>query len=63
MLCLAFCIACHTAVEAGLLLGQAGEFAFVVIGIAALRGLVPGATGQFLLIVAGLIMVITPLVA
>lgn len=51
------------ALEAGLLLGQGGEFAFLVIGMALGFGLMPGETAQFMLIVAGLTMVITPLVA
>ena len=63
VLCLAFGVPRHTAAEAGLLLGQAGEFAFVVVGIAAMRGLVAEDAGQFMLIVAGLTMAITPLVA
>jgi CPA2 family monovalent cation:H+ antiporter-2 len=52
-----------TAVETGLLLGQGGEFAFVVVGMAMTLGIVPAATGHFMLIVTGLSMVATPLVA
>jgi CPA2 family monovalent cation:H+ antiporter-2 len=62
-LCLAFGVPRHTAAEAGLLLGQAGEFAFVVVGIATMRGLVAEDAAQFMLIVAGLTMAITPGVA
>ena len=51
------------ALEAGLLLGQAGEFAFIIIGMANGLGLVPNDTAQFMLIVAGLTMVLTPFVA
>jgi len=50
----------HRAVEAGLLLSQAGEFAFIVVGLAMALGLVPGPTGQFMLIVASLTMMLTP---
>jgi monovalent cation:proton antiporter-2 (CPA2) family protein len=51
------------AIEAGLLLGQAGEFAFVIVGSAmALRLLAPE-TGQFMLIVTSLSMMLTPLMA
>ncbi|KWV94175.1 MULTISPECIES: cation:proton antiporter [unclassified Erythrobacter] len=50
----------HRAVEAGLLLAQAGEFAFIVVGLAMSVGLLPGDTGQFMLIVASLTMVLTP---
>jgi len=53
----------HTAVEAGLLLGQGGEFAFVVVGIAAIQGLLPRDTAQFMLLVTALSMMATPLVA
>lgn len=62
-LCLAFGLPRHTALEAGLLLGQGGEFAFIVVGLAMSLGLLPAQTGQFMLIVAGLTMVATPFVA
>ncbi len=51
------------ALEAGLLLGQGGEFAFVIIGMAFGLGLIPNDTAQFMLIVTGLTMIATPLVA
>lgn len=51
------------ALESGLLLGQAGEFAFVVLGLAGQLQLLPPATSQFMLIVAGLSMLLTPTVA
>jgi len=51
------------ALEAGLLLGQGGEFAFVVIGMAYGLGLMPNGTAQFMLIVASLTMIATPGVA
>ncbi|MDH3737906.1 MAG: monovalent cation:proton antiporter-2 (CPA2) family protein [Alphaproteobacteria bacterium] len=51
------------ALETALLLGQGGEFAFVVIGLATGLGLMPGDTAQFMLIVAGLTMIATPPVA
>jgi CPA2 family monovalent cation:H+ antiporter-2 len=59
----AFGLPRHTALEAGLLLGQAGEFAFIVVGMALTLGLVDAASGQFMLIVAGLSMLATPPVA
>ena len=62
-LCRAFGLPRHTAIEAGLLLGHAGEFAFIVIGMALTLGLVQDAAGQFMLIVAGLSMLATPPVA
>ena len=62
-LCFAFGLPRHVALEAGLLLGQGGEFAFVVVGLAMSLGLVPSDVGHFMLIVAGVSMIITPLVA
>ena len=53
----------HRAVEAGLLLAQAGEFAFIVVGLAMSLDLVPDPTGQFMLIVASLTMLLTPALA
>jgi len=52
-----------TAVEGGFLLGQGGEFAFIVIGIALTRGLLPQEAGQFMLIVVGFSMLAAPAVA
>jgi CPA2 family monovalent cation:H+ antiporter-2 len=51
------------AVEAGLLLGQGGEFAFIVFGAALSLGLLPEQTGRFMLLVVGLSMFAAPLVA
>jgi len=62
-LCLAFGLPRHTSIEAGLLLGQGGEFAFIVIGLAMSLSLLPVDIGQFMLIVTGLTMLVTPLVA
>ncbi|MEQ8805266.1 MAG: monovalent cation:proton antiporter-2 (CPA2) family protein [Rhodospirillales bacterium] len=62
-LCLAFGLPRHTAIETGLLLGQGGEFAFIVVGLAMSLALLPTEVGQFMLIVAGLTMLVTPLVA
>ena len=63
LLALAFRIPRAIAVEMGLLLGQGGEFAFVVVGMAMEQQLLSAATGHFMLIVTGLSMVATPLVA
>lgn len=49
--------------ETALLLGQSGEFAFLVVGQAFALGLIPNETAQFMLIVTGLTMLATPLVA
>ena len=51
------------ALEAGLLLGQGGEFTFLVIGMAYGLGLIPNDTAQFMLIVTGMTMIATPPVA
>ncbi len=48
------------AFEAGLLLGQAGEFAFVIVGMALAMNLMAADVAQFMLIVAGLSMLATP---
>lgn len=49
--------------EGGLLLGQGGEFAFIVIGLALSFELIARPVGQFMLIVVGVSMLIAPLVA
>ena len=49
--------------EMGLLLGQGGEFAFVVVGLAVSLALMPLPTAQFMLIVVGATMFLTPLMA
>ena len=51
------------AVEMGLLLGQGGEFAFVVVGLALSFDLLPADTAQFMLIVVGATVFLTPAVA
>jgi CPA2 family monovalent cation:H+ antiporter-2 len=50
-------------VEGGLLLGQGGEFAFIVIGLALGFELISRPIGQFMLIVVGVSMLVAPLVA
>lgn len=62
-LCRAFGLPFHTSVETGLLLGQAGEFALVVVGMAMLLQLLPLEVGQFMFIVTSLSMYATPLIA
>jgi CPA2 family monovalent cation:H+ antiporter-2 len=51
------------AVEAGLLLGQGGEFAFIVIGYAMDGGLVDAVLGHRVMLVVGLSLFLTPLLA
>ena len=62
-LCIAFGLPRHTSIEAGLLLGQGGEFAFIVVGLAMSLSLLPADVGQFMLIVTGMTMLVTPLIA
>jgi CPA2 family monovalent cation:H+ antiporter-2 len=51
------------AVEGGLLLGQGGEFAFIVIGYAASAGVLDAALGARVMLAVGLSLFITPLLA
>jgi CPA2 family monovalent cation:H+ antiporter-2 len=51
------------AIEGGMLLGQGGEFAFIVVGVALLSGLIPQPVGQFILLVVGLSLFATPAAA
>jgi CPA2 family monovalent cation:H+ antiporter-2 len=51
------------AIEGGLLLGQGGEFAFIVVGVATLQGLLPAPVGQFMLLVVALSLAATPFAA
>lgn len=51
------------AVESGILLGQGGEFAFIVVGIAVLQQIIPADVGQFILLVVSFSMLVTPLAA
>lgn len=51
------------ALESAMLLGQGGEFAFVVIALAVSLALLPADTAQFMLIVASLTMLLTPVVS
>ncbi len=51
------------AAESALLLGQGGEFAFIIVGMALTMALVPNDVAQFMLIVASLTMLVTPLMA
>lgn len=62
-LCVAFGVPRPVSLETGLLLGQGGEFAFIVVGLAMSLALLPADVGQYMLIVTGLTMLVTPLVA
>ncbi len=60
---LIFGLGAAVSLEAALLLGQGGEFAFVVIGLAERTGIVGQPVAQFMLLVTGLSMLATPFVA
>ncbi|MBL8704227.1 MAG: cation:proton antiporter [Rhodospirillales bacterium] len=53
----------HTAVPVGLLLGQGGEFGFLIVNLAVGNGAIPGPTGKFVTLTVTLTMVLTPFVA
>jgi monovalent cation:proton antiporter-2 (CPA2) family protein len=48
------------AIEAALLLGQAGEFAFIVLALATTLGLLPAPIAAFFALVVGVTMIVTP---
>ncbi len=50
-------------IETAILLGQAGEFAFVVLAVALSGGLIDADTAKFMLMVTGLSMLLTPALA
>jgi CPA2 family monovalent cation:H+ antiporter-2 len=62
-LCLFMGVPRGTAVEAGLLLGQGGEFAFVIVGLGMASGIIPPDPGRFMLIITSLSMLVTPAAA
>lgn len=51
------------AIQGGLLLGQGGEFAFIVIGTAVSSSLLANDVGQFMMLVVSLSLFITPMAA
>jgi monovalent cation:proton antiporter-2 (CPA2) family protein len=60
---LAFRLPAAVAWPLGLLLGQGGEFGFLVAGVAVAGGVLPPAAGQFMLLTVALTMMATPVVA
>lgn len=60
VLCLLWSLPRSQAAEVAIMLGQAGEFGFLVVGLSVTVGLLPGDIGQFMLIVVGLTMLATP---
>ncbi|WP_338240430.1 cation:proton antiporter domain-containing protein [Aurantiacibacter hainanensis] len=59
-LCLAWKLPRNRAAEVAIMLGQAGEFGFLVVGLSVAVELLPPDVGQFMLIVVGLTMLATP---
>jgi CPA2 family monovalent cation:H+ antiporter-2 len=51
------------AVEGGLLMGQGGEFAFIIVGYALTAGLIDPAVAQFMMLVVGFSLFATPAAA
>lgn len=59
-LCRSFGLSAEVSVRQGLLLAQGGEFAFVVLGLAATHGVVPGSEGAILTLAIAITMALTP---
>jgi monovalent cation:H+ antiporter-2, CPA2 family len=62
-LCRVFGFSLSTAIHAGLLLSQGGEFAFVLFTLAGAQGIMDNETTQVLLVVVTMSMAFTPLMA
>lgn len=63
LLCLLYGVEKKIAAETSILLGQSGEFVFVIVTMALGYGLVPPENAQFFMIVAAMSMFITPFMA
>jgi CPA2 family monovalent cation:H+ antiporter-2 len=63
LLCLAFRIERAVAMRVGLLLAQGGEFAFVILALAVVEGVVTSGWAQPIIIAVALTMAVTPLLA
>ena len=62
-LCLVFKVEKKTAAESAILLGQSGEFVFVIVTIALGYKIIPAQDAQFFMIVTAMSMLMTPFVA
>ncbi len=62
-LCLLFQMPRQVAIPTGLILGQVGEFAFVVTAMMSQTNLINNGVAQFIVVVASLSMIITPFVS
>lgn len=63
LLCLLFRFSLGTAIHAGLLLSQGGEFAFVLFGLAIEKNLINQQLGQVLLLIVTFTIALTPLLS
>lgn len=61
-LCLVFKIERKTAFPVAVMLGQSGEFVFVIVALALIQGIIANADAQFFMIVTALSMMMTPLI-
>lgn len=61
LLGLTFKLELKTAVSSGLLLGQGGEFLYIIVGVAMASQLIPAEVGHFMMLVTALSMIATPL--
>ena len=59
----AFGLSRAVAAETAILMAQCGEFAFVVLGLAIVTGVVDGPVAQFITVVVGITMFLTPTMA
>ncbi len=62
LLCLAFRLQRKVAFQSAIVLGQSGEFVFVIVAMALVKGLLSESDSQFFMIVTALSMMITPVV-
>lgn len=63
LLCRAFGFGLAASVNAGVLLSQGGEFAFVLLSLASAEGVVPASTAQVTIVIVTFTMALTPLAA
>ena len=61
-LCFLFALPRHVAIPTGLILGQVGEFAFVIMAMVLHVGIVSPEVSQFIIVVASLSMIATPFI-
>lgn len=63
LLCMAFRVERRVGAEASILLGQSGEFVFVIVTMALAAGIIPARDAQFFMVVTAISMLMTPFVA